>query len=312
MEDKRLREHPESTLPRRYRVLFYNKMWEQEFDFTDIPIGEEFELVTDRKYMQEADAVVFHMPGIAETDPVLNNTQKREGQLWVFWSMECEENYKWQQRPEVRGLFDLMMTYRMDSDVPVPYFYPPYLDMLKRVPKPKTGFINAFISSGINESGRVGYLQELMSYIDLHSYGKLFNNRKLEEDEGVISKGRMMATYKFTIAFENAIAKDYVTEKFFHPLIVGSIPVYLGAPNIEEFAPADHCYINVNDFSSPGELADYLVRLNNDDELCQQYMKWKNEPLREDFIAVMNSIYKHPIERVCRAVKAEMRKKGKI
>lgn len=299
-----------STASRKCMVLFYNKMFDQEFDFTDIPVEEEFELVTDRKYLQEADAVVFHMPGISETDHLLNGHQKKEGQLWVFWSMECEENYKWQQRPEVRSRFDLTMTYRMDSDVPVPYFYPPYLQMLKRVPKPKTGFINAFISSNINESGRVGYLRELMSCIDVHSYGKLFNNRTMEADEGVISKGRMMATYKFTIAFENAIAKDYVTEKFFHPLIVGSIPVYLGAPNIEDFAPADHCYINVNDFASPRELADYLLRLNDDEELCRQYMKWKDEPLRERFVEVTNNIFKHPIERVCRAVKAELERRS--
>lgn len=298
-----------SALPRKYMVLFYNKMWDQEFDFTGIPIGEEFELVTDHKYMQEADAVVFHMPGIQETDPVLNKKQKKAGQLWVFWSMECELNYKWQQRPDIQELFDLTMTYQMDSDVPVPYFYPPYLQMLKRVPKPKTGLINAFISSDVNESKRVAYLKELMSYMKVHSYGKLFNNKKLEEDEGVISKGRAMATYKFTIAFENAIAKDYVTEKLFHPLIVGSIPVYLGAPNVAEFLPGNHCYINVNDFASVKDLADYLLKLDKNDELFQQYMNWKNEPLREAFVATMESIYKHPMERVCKAVKAALRRR---
>lgn len=40
------------------------------------------------------------------------------------------------------------------------------------------------------------------------------------------------------MAFENVIAMDYVTEKFYDPLIAGSVLVYLGAPNIADFARA--------------------------------------------------------------------------
>lgn len=42
-----------------------------------------------------------------------------------------------------------------------------------------------------------------------------------------------VAKYKFTIAIENAICDDYITEKLWRPLIAGSVPIYLGSPSIE-------------------------------------------------------------------------------
>lgn len=43
---------------------------------------------------------------------------------------------------------------------------------------------------------------------------------------------QLMAKYKFTIAFENAIGDDYITEKLWRPLMLGSVPIYLGSPSI--------------------------------------------------------------------------------
>uniref|UniRef100_A0A7N0T1S7 Fucosyltransferase n=1 Tax=Kalanchoe fedtschenkoi TaxID=63787 RepID=A0A7N0T1S7_KALFE len=39
---------------------------------------------------------------------------------------------------------------------------------------------------------------------------------------------------KFSLAFENSVEEDYVTEKFFQSLIAGSIRMFFGAPNIQE------------------------------------------------------------------------------
>lgn len=44
---------------------------------------------------------------------------------------------------------------------------------------------------------------------------------------------RLTAKYKFTLAFENAVGDDYITEKLWRPLTVGSIPVYLGSPSVQ-------------------------------------------------------------------------------
>jgi hypothetical protein len=65
--------------------------------------------------------------------------------------------------------------------------------------------------------------------------------------------------YKFVIAFEDAIEPDYVTDKFFDPLLADSVPVYLGAPNIEEFAPGNNCFVDVHKFKNPQSLAQFTA-----------------------------------------------------
>ena len=70
------------------------------------------------------------------------------------------------------------------------------------------------------------------------------------------------ARYKFTLAFENTVTPDYVTEKLYEPLIAGSVPVYRGAPNVADFAPAPRCFIDAADFAGPAELAAYLDHLD--------------------------------------------------
>ena len=64
-------------------------------------------------------------------------------------------------------------------------------------------------------------------------------------------KPRTMSEYTFALCFENAIWPGYVTEKIFDSMAVGTIPVYWGAPDIEEDIPAD-CFIDMRKFSASG------------------------------------------------------------
>jgi hypothetical protein len=41
-----------------------------------------------------------------------------------------------------------------------------------------------------------------------------------------------VARYKFTLSFENAVCNDYITEKLWRPLTVGSVPIYMGSPSV--------------------------------------------------------------------------------
>ena len=290
-----------------HKIVLYNKAWamdeKQDYNY---PVIDGFELSTEHKYIDEAAAVIFHMPTIRQGDPILKKDKKKSGQLWVFWSMECEAHYGWQYDPEILGLFDIMGTYKLDSDIPVPYIYPVYLKLLKRKPVRKKALVNAFISSDFDQSKRIPYLRELMSYINVHSYGKILNNQSLSRDKGILTKQKIISRYKFSIAFENAIAKDYVTEKFFDPLIAGSVPVYLGAPNVEELAPADRCYINVHDFPSVRALADYLLDLENDHDRYAEYLAWKKAPLRNGFILKANSLEMNPLVRLCHLLQSKL------
>lgn len=43
--------------------------------------------------------------------------------------------------------------------------------------------------------------------------------------------------YRYVLALENSAEEDYVTEKLYHGLIAGAIPIYLGSPNVDDFVP---------------------------------------------------------------------------
>lgn len=150
------------------------------------------------------------------------------------------------------------------------------------------------------------YLWQLMRLLDIDSYGACRNNAKLqsrtpragidgadEEGDGRSVLMQVMSKYKFVLAFENSIQEDYVTEKFFLPLMAGSVPVYLGAPNVQDFAPEvgarptsrsrSSSYIDVSKFDSPEALASYLLYLQANDTAYQGYHRWRSEPWTWEF-----------------------------
>lgn len=294
-------------------VLFYHTMRGSELCLPpDLPTG--FEITTDRTRLGEADAVVFHVPDLR----FFWLLHKKPGQLWVAWCIESEENYPRLRDPNYMSRFDLTMTYRRDSDVL--WGYVPYYtsaDNLARAliasPRPKDSErpVVMMISSRVDRSGRRAYARELARHIPIDSYGRFLRNRTLPADTWRPTKLGMIAHYPFTIAFENSIGKDYVTEKFYDPLVAGSVPIYLGAPNVDEYAPGDHCYINVNDHPSPRALADYLKALLKAPAAYEEYMDWKRRPLRPEFLSFLDGQLSHPIFRLCMAVQ-RARKGGAV
>ena len=274
-------------------------MWGTLPSYETLQLPAGCEITTQRDRFAEAEAVVFHIPDLGR----IHHLQKRPGQLWVAWSMESEALYPRLREPVFMQQFDLSMTYRLDSDVPTPYYQTSLLQELKTPVQPKLpGNLAAlFVSSRFNHSHRLEYLQELMEHLQVHSFGKLFNNRRIEGDMGRQTKLEISADYAFNLAFENSISTDYVTEKFFDPLVAGSVPVYLGAPNIDQFAPGEHSYINAANFK-PAELAKYLRALSQDESRYMDYLTWKELPVRESFVQMVEKVSEPAFVRLCQAV----------
>ena len=55
------------------------------------------------------------------------------------------------------------------------------------------------------------------------------------------------------------------------------MPVYRGAPNVDQWTPDAQSIIRVDDFSSPKELAVYLNMLDKNDTAYLQYTRFKTE-----------------------------------
>lgn len=73
-------------------------------------------------------------------------------------------------------------------------------------------------------------------------------------------KAETLGSYNFAICFENAILEGWVTEKIFDCFFAGTIPVYLGAPDIEYWIPPE-CFVDMRRFSSYDELRAFLHAL---------------------------------------------------
>lgn len=301
-------------------ILFYNTMFDMPLSYTARDIPENFMMTTDRRFMRDAVAVVFHLPSlypiimnkIGRRLPVLyplffksRRLMKNKRQLWVAWFMECEVHYPHMSCRSFMESFDLTMSYHLDADIVAPYFHDGLRKLLRRPVPEKNNQNNtcAFISSPLNKSGRLEYLKIMMQFLDIHSYGRVLQNKALGNDRGRESKMDVIAGYKFAIAFENAIAKDYVTEKFYDPLIAGSVPIYLGAPNIEDFAPGEKCFINVADWNDPEALAKHILKISKDEDLYQSYFRWRSEPFRPAFEKLLQKHKKHPFTVLCEKIR---------
>lgn len=284
-------------------ILVYNTMWNIPLSVSLKDISSDYIITTDRKYLTQADAIVFHLPDLyKELEHDLNKPEK---QIWIAWNLECEENYQWTREPEFAEMFDLWMNYRQDADIVYPYYqynYPKLLQSVSMVVKKKIDKACMFISSRINQSKRIEYLEELVQYLEIDSYGQFLNNKQLTNDYGRSSKMHVFSNYKFVISFENAVGEDYVTEKFYDPLLAGTVPVYLGAPNIDKFVPGENCFVDVRKFENPKALADFLNNCFRDDDMYLQFFDWKNNPERLSFLKKTEQQKINPFVRLCTEV----------
>jgi len=122
--------------------------------------------------------------------------------------------------------------------------------------------------------------------------------QKFSSYRGVIDRKHwVLSRYKYSLCFENDLAAPgYITEKIFDCLISGTIPVYLGAGNIEQYIPKD-CYIDMRTFPGFPELYTYLLEYRESDFLRTQdagqrfirsdaFAKWRSKYVFQDIADV--------------------------
>jgi len=155
-----------------------------------------------------------------------------------------------------------------------------YLNQNKR-----TDADGIFISSNCapNNNRRV-WMEAIMQKMNVHSYGSCLNNGG---DSAIANRIRgtgkqdsndkfeAMGEYKFCFTMDNSNQKDYVSEKLYHGLGAGCVPVYMGTPTIERFLPHPKAVVKTADFETPEALADYLIKLANNKDEYEERLRWK-------------------------------------
>lgn len=287
-------------------VLFLNRMWDRYPDVDPSRCAVPCEFVYDPSQLDRADAVVVHLPNVR----ALEARHKRPGQVWVAFSMESEVTAPLMNDGRVMEMFDLEVSYRRSADVWVPYVGPESLKALLVPPRPKSEPypVAHFQSNPYDRSGRNRWLLELIRRTKVASYGSFLPT--VANPGSIATRNERLtisARHKFTLAFENSIAPDYVSDKLFDVWVAGSVPVYLGAPNVADFAPAPHSYIDVNDFSGPDELARYINHLDRHDQEYEAYLQWKRSGPEERFLRMLESVPRDPFCRVAELTHERLR-----
>lgn len=291
-------------------MLFWNRFtavddyfakWDHNFMVAGDP---PCEFTHSRSRARQADAVIFHLPTLKVTD--MDRAVKYPGQRWVAWSLEHELIVPLMTSSQFMSHFDLTIGFDRSADIWMPYV-PRSLDELSAEPvsgDPGLAPAVAMVSNPKDFCGRASFLAELMEHLEVDSFGAVHPNGELPGGSGRnqpnwrASKRALIGRYRFTIAFENAIRPDYVTEKFFDPLAVGSVPVYMGAPNIDDFAPAPDCYVDAREFATPRDLANHVTQVVADDELYWKYHEWRSLGASEAFAAMVDSAAGDPMLRL--------------
>ncbi|XP_073832983.1 alpha-(1,3)-fucosyltransferase C [Musca autumnalis] len=243
--------------------------------------------------LQMYDAILFHT---AQPFSVINSvpSQRNPRQLYVFALMEPPGETKHILSDE-RNFYNLTMTYRTDSDIiwaynwfvdketgmrilpteypkwrPVPNIYNDTA-IWKLWPN-KTKMAAWFVSHCETLSKRERLTAELQKHMEVDVYGKCgpmsCPNGSPECDKMLDEK------YKFYFSFENSLCIDYITEKLYKVMKRNIIPVVFGGANYKQFLPP-HSYINVEDFATPSELADYLQYLAKNPIEYMRYFWWR-------------------------------------
>lgn len=279
-------------------ILFYHNSelhTDSLSQWDDLP--GNYTVTDDRKYYTQSCAVVFGLHNLLYS--LRQDIDKLEHHKWINWTLECEENYPVLKDEQILSLFDIQINYHPNADI-IDAFYKNFALNNQPVANlaPKDADI-CMLTSSFADNTWNWYLDELMQDLEVVHYEGLYDNSGEDLCQMQKERSHILSKYKFVIVFENAIAADYVTDKFYDPLLVGTVPVYLGAPNIDDYVPDVACYVNIRDYSSPRELAAYLNRCLTDDAEYGQYHRWSSQEWQDVFVNKLKVTDKSPIVRLC-------------
>lgn len=302
---------PSNLLPQQLLVVACTSHFFDNDYVQDVILPEEWGLdlhctfSSDLSLIPEADALWFHGPSIRSLP------NKIPGQKWIVMSMESDINYPFLKQKRAMDLFDIHMTYQLHSDIPTLYpnwhQYGEFLDPPLPIEAKKKHTSSTLYAASNPVDFRDQYVKELMNYMAIDSIGKCMNNKNISgfptgrrswEGNGFSALIAVIQSYKFYLAFENSHTRDYVTERVFQALISGTVPVYWGAENILDFMPDKNAIINVNDFSHPQQLANYLEYLDNNDVEYQKHLAWKSNGYSSTFKQLVDISSIEPLKRM--------------
>ncbi|ETO14288.1 alpha3-fucosyltransferase [Reticulomyxa filosa] len=249
-------------------------------------------LTADTNLMEYAHGYVYHGPDVPYGRE-LSEGSKEGKRVRIYHTMESPALTSVSLTLEsVAQQFQLLMSYHFKSDIFLPYVGRGTLRLLVDRPilvpfhEKNSEYPLAWIGSNCNaQNGRQAYLGALFKHIPTHSYGGCLNTIRKSVPRGGESMLKIISQYKFYIVMENSNCEDYITEKLGSAIISSTVPVVFSIngslPNYDRYLP-EHSYINAFDFPSAKHLAEYLLKVSQNETLYNSYLWYKFEAMKSN------------------------------
>ena len=263
---------------KRKKILYWNSSFlnvskiavEYLNTYKDFPC----EITDRRQYLPEADAVVF------STQYLDSLPKKIRGQVWVFETAEAPlTGFNPTDMKQWDNLFNYTMTYRRDSDFPM--FYDEFTDISKNeqtgtlsVFANKSKFMIWFVGHCKTESKREVYAREIEKHCGKFKIiGKCGENNCLYDNKQCVAK-YLNDDYKFYYSAENALCRDYITEKSFDRLRYNIVTFVRGGSNYSMYLPPGS-YIDTKTYNNSAELCQFLKIVGQNRTMYDRYFVWR-------------------------------------
>ena len=243
-------------------ILFWTRWFDEKAPIGDFDIKrclpEYAHVSTDRTNLMDADALIFHSRDFLPYDLP---KYRRPNQIWIFLTLESPffsgiEIPLWHNISQ-SGIFNWTATYRRDSDVYCPYGairrVSPEIALAKTEPyfergiKNKTNRVLWFAGNCHTMSNREHFVATLKKHYPVDIFGPCgdeqdkkspfyerfneCNTRKKEMD----CWRTLVQYYKYYLSLENSFCRDYITEKFYRPMLYGILPIVGGGHGQEDY-----------------------------------------------------------------------------
>jgi hypothetical protein len=150
-------------------------------------------------------------------------------------------------------------------------------DIINYIPKMPLKDVVCLISNP-NGYERNRFLNELDKHFNVTYAGRFKNNTNgpLPYDYGTTEFTRYISQFKFVITMENNSHEHYVTEKIFHGISAGTIPIYWGSSSVGSYINLERI-LHLTDLSQTANIISRMKEIATDENLwCSIVSKpWK-------------------------------------
>lgn len=152
------------------------------------------------------------------------------------------------------------------------------------VRKDYSSYYNQFenpLTNKINYKTRTDLGIELSKNPKIHISGNNWENNGTNLKGEIFNKHLGLDEYKFSIACENSLQKNYISEKFWDLILTDTVPIYLGCTNVNELISEEN-FINLNGLEIPEMINKIEYIIQNETKLYDEY-KLRVKKLKEEY-----------------------------